>query len=475
MSKNNGKVRLRMAPSPTGEFHIGGMRTYLYNWAFARKKSGKFILRIEDTDRERYVKGAVKRLLGVIKDYGLDWDEGPQVGGPYASYIQSERLPIYHEYAQKLVNKKKAYYCFCTKERLDKMREEQKAKKMAVTKYDRHCLSLSQKEIESKLKKKEKYVIRLKVPENEQISWDDIVLGKISFNSNEIDDQILLKSDGYPTYHLGVVVDDHLMQISHIMRGVEWLPSTPKHILLYKAFGWEIPKHGHLPNLKEIGSNKKLSKRYGDVHARAFLEKGYLPEALLNFLMLLGWNPGTEQELFTIDEFVEIFSIDKIHKTDLVAFDRNKLLWMNSEYIKKMDNSKLKNKIFSFYRRKYEKETIDKVIPLIKERVNLLSDYESLAGFFYERPKVDKKLLGSDWEMHIKDASEVLGKISDWKLSNINDCLMCLIKNKDYKTGEFFMDLRIAITGNKVTPPINESMVILGKEETLKRLQNLIS
>ncbi len=276
-------VRTRMAPSPTGEYHIGHIRTVLFNYAFAKAFKGKFIIRIEDTDRERFVEGAVDRILDVIKDYGLGWDEGPRIGGEFAPYVQSERLDLYKKYAIQLVNSGHAYYCFCTPERLDVLRKEQQEQKMPVTKYDKHCSHLSKDEISTRLTKGEQYVIRLKVPENTQIDFHDEVLGDLSINSNDIDDTVLLKSDGYPTYHLAVVIDDHLMHISHVMRGIDWLPSTPKHVLLYRAFGWESPKLIHLPNLKEKGDNKKLSKRFGSVFAISFLEEGYLPEALINF------------------------------------------------------------------------------------------------------------------------------------------------------------------------------------------------
>ena len=464
-----------MAPSPTGEFHIGSMRTLLYNWAFARKHQGRFVLRIEDTDRERFVDGAEDRTKSVIRDYGLTWDEGPDVDGPHKPYKQSERLDIYQRHVGTLLDKGVVYRCFCGKETLEKMREVQVKKGITSPKYDRRCLGLSEKEIKGKLRKGEKCVIRLKVPENRKITFADIVLGNITINSEVLDDQVLIKSDGFPTYHFAVVVDDHLMHISHVIRGNEWLPSTPKHVLLYEAFGWEIPVYAHLPNLKEVGANKKMSKRFGDVSARGFLEKGYLPEALLNFLMLLGWNPGTDREFFTLEEFVENFSLERVHKTDLVAFDRDKLLWMNGEYIKKSRNDTLKIKIYDFYDVKFDEKILEKTTPLVKERMKLLSDYQSLAGFFYQKPEVDREQLGNDWKLHLEGALKVLRGIKEWKLGNINDALTKLIDKKDFKTGKFFMDLRIAITGNKVTPPINESLVILGRKETLERLQSLIS
>jgi glutamyl-tRNA synthetase len=330
------KIRTRLAPSPTGEIHVGSMRTLLYDYALAKQSGGELVLRIEDTDQERYVEGAVERMLKVIKDYGLSWDEGPEVGGPDEPYFQSQRLDIYKKYALELVEKGSAYYCFCSEERLEKLREEQRAQKSPVTKYDRYCLTLTKEEIEKNLKDGVPYVIRLKVPNDREIEVEDLVLGKLKFPSNDIDDQVLMKSDGFPTYHLGVVVDDHLMKITHILRGREWLPSTPKHVLLFEAFGWTPPKFVHLPLLREVDSTKKLSKRTGSVGALDFLQEGYLPEALLNFMMFLGWNPGTEKEIYSLDEFVKDFSIEKIQTSEMAAFDRQKLLWINGMYIRNM-------------------------------------------------------------------------------------------------------------------------------------------
>lgn len=469
------EVRTRMAPSPTGEYHIGHIRTLLYNWAFAKKNKGKFIIRIEDTDRERYVKGATDKILDVIKDYGFDWDEGPRVGGKYAPYIQSERLEIYKKYAEELVREGKAYYCFCTEERLAKMREEQKRRGFPSTKYDRFCLSLSRDEVEKNLKEGKPYVIRLKVPDNKKISFEDLVFGKISYDSSDLDDQVLLKSDGFPTYHLGVVVDDHLMKISHVMRGNDWIPSTPKHILLYEAFGWKPPIYIHLPNLKELGSSKKLSKRFGPVSAREFLDQGYLPEAVVNFLMFLGWNPGGEREIYALEEFVKDFSVKKIHKTDLVSFDRSKLDWVNGEYIRRTENSKLKTQIFGFLDKKYPEDLIEKTIPLVKERIIKLSDYLQMAGFFFRAPKVDKKLFGENFREHLKEAKDVIDNMTIWNTEKLGIFLLERIDRKKFHKGNFFMDLRIAITGSKFTPPINDSIVILGKEETLHRIEKVLS
>jgi glutamyl-tRNA synthetase len=459
-----------MAPSPTGEFHIGGMRTLLYNFAFAKKDKGEFIIRIEDTDRERLVEGATERLLTVIKKYGFYWDEGPEVGGPFAPYVQSERLAVYQKYVKELIDSGKAYYCFCTHDRLAEMREEQKKKGITATKYDRHCLSLSKSEITEKLTEGS-YVVRLKVPENTIIQWKDGVLGEVKFNSNEIDDQVLMKSDGYPTYHLGVVVDDYLMNITHVMRGNEWLPSTPKHILLYQAFGWEIPEFLHLPNLKELGSTKKLSKRHGPVSAQGFLDEGYLPEALVNYLMFLGWNPGTEKEIYSLNEFVKDFDLKKIHKTDLVSFDRKKLEWMNSQYIMKLTNEEFAKKALAFAPVGMSKDLLIKIAPFVKDRIKKLSDLKSFVAYFVTlQPPLR---LTENFDKHIIKAHEALKNISaeEWSLERINSTLAEVIEENGFKTGDFYMDLRGAIAGSRVTPPINESIEIIGRENTLTKLE----
>ena len=485
-------IRTRMAPSPTGEYHIGHIRTVLYNYAFAKKNKGNFLIRIEDTDRERFVEGATDRILNVINDYGISWDEGPRVGGPYGPYIQSERLDIYKKYALELIEKKKAYYCFCTAERLDEMRQKQKDAGSPTTKYDRHCLSLTESQISENLKNILPYVIRLKVPENEDISFHDEVLGDITINSNDVDDQVLLKSDGFPTYQLAVVIDDHLMNISHVMRGVDWVSSTPKHVLLYRAFGSEMPKHVHLPNLKELGGNKKLSKRFGSVAAIEFLQEGYLTEALLNFLMFLGWNPGTDKEIYTLDEFVSDFSLERLQKTDLVSFDREKLLWMNGYYIRSYTTDILLEKIKSWHDRYMPEEELPlssdnsynlKVVGLLQDRLKLLKEYKSLSEYFYLKPLVEKETLIS-FSQTSGCASEILSSflalfdsiaVQDWTTENLDKLSHELIATKSYKPKEAFMTLRVAITGQTATPPVFDIISLLGKKETLDRVKDSLN
>ena len=328
------KVRTRMAPSPTGNMHVGSLAISLKNYAFAKKHGGQFILRIEDTDKTREVEGGVEAIQKILNDYSIQYDEGPKVGGAYGPYIQSKRLDIYKERAQELVKNKKAYYCFCSKERLQKVKEKQRAEK-TPPKYDGHCRNLSSDEVGKKLQKNAEYVIRLKVPRGEEIKFNDLIRGEIVVQSDTINDQVLMKSDGYPTYHLAVVIDDHMMDITHIMRGEEWISSTPKHILLYKAFGWKLPVFAHIPVFLNPDGKGKMSKRKGTVSAQSFLDRGYLPKALLNFFMILGWARNDEIEIMTMDEYIEQFDPADVSAKSVV-FDMKKLDWINGMYIRKL-------------------------------------------------------------------------------------------------------------------------------------------
>ncbi len=485
----NIEIRTRMAPSPTGEFHIGGLRTLLFNYAWAKKNNGKFLLRIEDTDRNRYVDGSINRIIEAIRAYNLDWDEGPQVGGLYGPYIQSERLNIYREYSERLLAKKSAYYCFCTEERLSQLRNEAQ-KDDRTFKYDKHCLSLNESVIQEKLQNGEKYVVRLNVPSGIQISYDDFVLGSLSFPSDDIDDAVLLKSDGYPTYHFAVVVDDYLMKVTHVMRGGEWVSSTPKHVLLYRLFGFKEPKFGHLPNLKFVGTNKKMSKREGTSNALDFIKKGYLPEAVLNQLMFLGWNPGTEREIFSIDDFIKEFTLERINKTDLVSLDFEKLNWFNNRYIQKYNeeefldllkkwslNNNVSSLIFEI-EKKYEPKKVLQILKLSKDRLNFLSEFDQIVDYYLNLPHVDSIALGkysSNPKKVLTFFKEYLNSEFDYTFENLDFKLHELIKGNNLSTKEYFMTLRIAITGEIVTPPIIEIISILDKEMTLERLDSAIS
>ena len=408
------KIRTRFAPSPTGAMHIGSLRTALYSFALAQHARGDFILRIEDTDKKREVAGSkegIKELLGI---FALNWDE---------YYVQSERVGgnIYKKAAERLVAAGHAYYS--------------------------------------------DGAIRLKIPKHETVSFHDFVLDKdVAWNTDTLEDLVLLKSDGFPTYHLAVVVDDVDMKITHVLRGHDWLPSTPVHLLIYKYLGFSLPKIGHLTDILDPEGGK-LSKRKGSITCEGLLQEGYLPDAILNFIMLLGWAPKDNRELFTLEEFVKAFDTKGFQKSNPV-FNQAKLDWFNGEYIRKTQNSKLKNQIFNFLDKKYDEELIAKTIPLVKERITKLSDYWLLAKFFFIRPKVDKKLLGKNYTKHLNIAMKALEK---------NITLDQISRDNNFKTGDFFMDLRIAVTGSKFTPPINESIVILGKDETLIRLRHAIS
>lgn len=483
------KISTRMAPSPTGELHIGSLRTILFNYALAKKSKGRFVLRIEDTDKKREVPGATGRILEMMQEFGLSYDEGPKKDGGFGPYIQSERLNIYREYIDRLIQHQQAYYCFCTPERLDEYRKKASESGKSF-KYDRHCLNLSSLQVSERLQRGDNYVIRMKVPDSREIVFHDEILGDISINSKEVDDQVLMKSDGYPTYHFAVVVDDYLMQITHVMRGVEWLPSTPKQVLLYEYFGWDVPKFCHLPNLKSVGGTKKLSKREGDVHAVSFLKKGYLPEAIINFIMFLGWNPGTEKEMYTIDEFVNDFSLDGIQKTDLVSFNYEKLDWFNKEYIKQLSPEILLDRIKYWSSRFNEftllpelekvldSSSILKVMKLISERLVTFSDFNSLVDYFVKKPNYDSNLVFkySDQPSEVLRYFESLIKSKEfYNLEEFDLFLHNSVKESGYSMKEYFMTLRIAITGETISPPIVDIIFLLGIEESLQRIKECVS
>ena len=442
------KIRTRFAPSPTGSMHIGNLRTALYAYALAKYNNGDFILRIEDTDKKREKEGGVEEIKNLLHTFGILWDE---------YYVQSDRVikGIYKKAVEKLVADGNAFYCRC---------EAKNAKEEGFS---------TQLRDPCRGKNFTSGAVKLKTPDNEEIFFDDYILGKkVTWDTSTIGDATLLKSDGYPTYHLTVVVDDTEMKISHVLRGHDWMPSTPIHLLVYKYLGYNVPNIGHLTDILDPEGGK-LSKRKGSVSCEAFLKDGYLPEALLNFIMLLGWAPKDNKELFSLEEFVRLFDPGGFQIANPI-FNREKLDWFNGQYIRNTQNSKLKTQIYELYKGKYSEELIEKVIPLVKERIVKLSEFEELAGFFFKEPEVDKKLLGENADAHLNSALEVLNKITYWKLDNINKGFMDEIGNRGYKTGNFFMDLRIAITGKKFTPPINESMEILGKEETLVRLEKVI-
>ena len=355
-------VRTRMAPSPTGDMHVGSMGIVLKNYAYAKKHGGSFVLRIEDTDKVREVEGAVDRIQDIITAYGLDWDEGPGKGGDFGPYIQSQRIDLYTQMARELVENDKAYYCTCSKERLEEVRDSMRAQKLPP-KYDQRCRN-QQELVLGEMANGAQAVIRLKTPKDQDVSFTDLIRGTITFNSNTVDDQVLLKSDGYPTYHLAVVVDDHGMDITHIMRGEEWISSTPKHVLLYQAFGWEMPVFAHIPVYLNPDGKGKMSKRKGTVSAQSFLDRGYLPEALLNFFMILGWAHPDEKEILSLEEYIQYFDPKDVSPKSVV-FDMKKLDWMNGMYIRQLPLEELESKLQPFIPEEFPKEKVALVLPLI--------------------------------------------------------------------------------------------------------------
>ncbi len=465
-------VRTRIAPSPTGEdLHIGNLYTALLNWAWAKKHDGQFIIRIEDTDRQRLIKGAEEKILKTIKDYKLDYQEGPDIGGGPGPYRQSERLDIYHQYAQELIEKKAAYYCFCSKERLEKLKEQQQ-KKGEVPRYDKHCLR-EVKDPQKRVDNGEDHVIRLNVKQNQEIIFEDVIRGEIKFKSGNIDDQVLIKSDGYPTYHLAVVVDDHLMKITHVIRGEEWISSTPKHVIIYDVLGWERPVYAHTPLLRNP-DRSKISKRKNpsEVWASWYLKQGFLGRAVLNYLALMGWSHPQEKEVFLMDEFIKVFDLKDMQAVG-PAFDLVKLEWLSGQHIRRLEPNDLKERIVNFIGEKYDPTTVEKTIPLIQERIKKLSEYLPLSEFFFKQPekyqidlKKHKKLL-----QKIHDA---LSKMKDWTADVIGQEMQQLAEHEKVKAGDFFTILRAAISGKKITPPLSESMEILGKKECLKRIEKLL-
>ncbi len=458
------KIRTRIAPSPTGEdLHIGNAYTALINYIVAKKAGGQFLIRIEDTDRTRLVEGSEDRILASLAWLGISHDEGPDKGGPFAPYRQSDRLPTYKKYAEELVAKGHAYYCFCTPARLEEMRKKQEAEHKPPM-YDGLCKSLSPQQVEKRLNAKASHVIRLNVPDSGVTEFTDLIRGKISFENALVDDQVLLKSDGFPTYHLGVVVDDHLMEITHIIRGEEWISSTPKHILLYRFFGWEMPKFAHVSVLRNPDKSK-LSKRKNPVWASWFKKEGFLPEAILNYLGTMAWSFPGGKEIFSVEEMMEAFRLEDIQTTAPV-FDIEKLRWMNGEYIRTLGSADLMKKIEEYFGGVYEKELMMKVLPLVRERMHTLKEFASLADFFFHKPQQPERPTKRELVEIVKSA------LTDcqWTHDEMEQALRKNAEEKGAKARDVFMELRLAVTGKTVGPPLLESLEILGKEETLARL-----
>lgn len=465
-------VRTRIAPSPTGYPHIGTIYQVLFDWAYAKKNKGQFILRVEDTDQTRFIKGAEEVLYKCLSWFNITPDEDPIKKGPYAPYRQSERLEIYYKHAQELIKKGHAYYCFCTKDKLEQKRKIAEQKKIQSM-YDGCCRQLSKKEIHDNLIKKIPYVIRMKIPENRTIVFSDLIMGKISFESSSIDDQVLIKSDGFPTYHLAVVVDDYLMKITHIFRGREWVSSTPKHILLYEYFGWEIPKYAHLPLILNADGKGKLSKRFNHASVDYYREKGYLPQALLNYLSNIVWNHPGGKEIYTMDEFISFFDITQITSQG-ARFDLKKLDWINGEYIRATDITTLMKLLVEFYKKKYSKDFIQKVLPLVHERIKTLSEFDQYCHFFIQSPN-SFEIDMDKYKKLLTHTAQELEKVNTWNGDRIGDVMQSVAQKLAIKNSEYFMVIRIAITGKMITPPLNQSMEILGKEDCIKRLYFAVS
>ena len=476
------KFRTRFAPSPTGYMHVGNLRTALYAYLLTKSQGGDFILRIEDTDQERYVEGAVDIIYNTLKETGLLWDEGPDVGGDYGPYIQSERRGMYKEYAEKLVELGKAYYCFCDEERLNKVRSICEAKKIPP-KYDRHCLSLTKEEIKAKIDAGEPYVIRQLMPDEGTTSFEDAVFGTITVDNSTLDDMVLLKSDGMPTYNFANVIDDHQMGITHVIRGNEYLSSTPKYNLLYQAFGWEIPTYIHCSPVMKDHTNK-LSKRNGDASYEDLVKKGYLKEAIINYIALLGWSPQGEQEKFTLDELVRAFSISGISKSPAI-FDEAKLAWLNGEYIRELSPEEFHEKAKPYYEGVVTNPAIDtaKISELLQKRCEKLSDIPEQVDFFDNLPEYDIDLYNhkkmktnpENSKSALEEIRKVLADLNDFSFDSLHDSLMKLVEDLGLKNGQVLYPLRVAVSGKSFTPGGGVELAsILGKEETLKRIDKAI-
>ncbi|MEF9992256.1 MAG: glutamate--tRNA ligase [Paraclostridium sp.] len=484
-------VRVRFAPSPTGFVHIGSLRTALYNYLFAKRMGGEYILRVEDTDRTRLVDGAIENMLDAMAWAGVNHTEGVILGenkevtqvGPYGPYIQSERLDIYKDYIQQLLDSGKAYYCFCSKERLDEVREKQK-EAGETPKYDGHCRDLSKEEVEAKLAAGEEHVIRLRLPENHVIKFTDLVRGETEFNTDELDDQVLIKTDGFPTYHFAVVVDDHMMKITHVIRGEEWISSTPKHVYLYEAFGWEAPTFVHLPNILNK-EKKKLSKRHGSVAVEDFKQKGYLPEGLVNYVALVGWSPEDNQELFTMKELEEHFSVERVSKSGGV-FDTDKLNWVNQHYIKDASDEYITDLAIPFLieagyiteedaTNRYD--FVKGMVSVVKEKLQYVKEVtEHVNIFFGDEVKLETEecreflqlehipTLINSLEEKINNSEEITEEFFKAMLKEIQ-------KEHGIKGKNLFMGTRVILTGQMHGPDLPKAAAVIGKQTCLNRIQ----
>jgi glutamyl-tRNA synthetase len=502
------KVRVRFAPSPTGPLHMGGVRTALFNFLFARKQKGTFVLRIEDTDQARYVKGAEEYIINSLKWCGIQFDEGPVEGGNYGPYRQSERKGLYKKYAEQLVESGNAYYAFDTSEELDAMRQRLKEQKSDIQQYNavtrndmKNSLTLSSEEVNEKMEKGEPYVIRFKMKEDQHIVVNDRIRGEVEVNTNQLDDKILFKSDGMPTYHLANVVDDYSMGISHVIRGEEWLPSLPLHFLLYEALGWkqEMPEFAHLPLILKPSGKGKLSKRDGDKHGfpvfpmewtdpetnetfMGYKEAGYLPEAFINILAFLGWNPGTDKELYTLEELTEAFDLDKVGKAGS-KFDPDKAKWYNHQYLVKKSDQELAELFMPVLKEKgieEDPEKVKKICSLVKERINFIQDLWDQSYFFFEAPsEYDAKMVKKKWKGHTNELlSELNQQLNDLKVFNsqsIKEVIQAFTQEKEIGMGQVMLPMRLALVGKGMGPDVAEIAELIGKDETVRRIEKAIS
>jgi glutamyl-tRNA synthetase len=473
--KKDREVRVRIAPSPTGDPHVGTAYITLFNYVFAKKMGGKFVLRLEDTDQARAKPSSEKMIMDSLQWLGLEWDEGPDRGGPYAPYRQSERVTLHQNHAKILVDSGKAYHCFCTSERLEEVRAKQSGQ---FTGYDRHCRDMNPSEVSSKLKQGEASVIRLKMPIEGLVGFDDLLRGRIEIPAERLDDTVLLKRDGFPTYHLANVVDDYLMKISHVIRAEEWISSAPKHVTLYEAFGWEKPVFCHMPLLRNPDANKtKISKRKSPVSLNYFRRKGILPQALVNFLGLMGWSFGGDQDIFTVDQMIEKFDLTQIHLGGPV-FDVAKLTWLNHQYLQKLSKSEyidhLRNEVFS-------EKALAAIYPLLRERVECFEQFIDKGGFFFNGSLdyssvelLPKGRSAPEIKMMLSGLLEKLDELYTWDAASIHETMDRHMAEIGFKAKDYFMPVRLAVSGRKDSPPLAESMEVIGREMVRHRLRDVL-
>jgi glutamyl-tRNA synthetase len=474
-------VRTRYAPSPTGEPHLGNIRTALYDWLLARHHGGQFILRIEDTDQERYVEGGVEAMMAALRWLGLEWDEGPDTGGAYGPYVQSQRLETYREHAELLIDRDWAYRCYCSPERLDEVRKAQQARK-EPPRYDRHCRDLTPEQRAEAEASNVKPVVRFKTPLDGETVAHDELRGTVVFQNSTLDDFVILKSDGWPTYHLAAMVDDHLMEITHILRGDEWLPSAPRHFLIYQAFGWEPPRFAHVSRI--LGPDKaKLSKRHGADSVLEYRLQGYLPDAVVNFLALLGWSLDDHTEIIDRETLIKHFDVDRLLPNPAV-FNAEKLLWMNGVYIRQLSDEDLAEATRPYLEdalgRQAENAILMRIIPLVRERIRLLTEIVEMADFFFVDGPLDYEtsvLLGKAFAGRPAEAAAALDHVraaivglSDWTHASLEAAVRPLAEQLGLKTGDLFGLIRVAVTGKTAAPPLFETMEVLGCEKSLERL-----